>query len=783
MAYDTKQVFVLTFTLKEIRRKLPDDTLLVNVHPVETEGYVGQKIPHTQTAIGIFHNPYEGDKYRCQCRFIESGKYGYYLNFIGLPEMLIPSTTDEMIRFISHNVKGIGDGIAADIIKTVGMDVISKVAENPDVLDDVKGVSKARKETFATWCRQSRDFEKLLIFVQTLRLPAKLAVSIYERFGSSSLMKIQKNPYYIYHTGDISFSRADELAFNNSSCKWTDPRRLICAVMAFVEQSISAGNICIPISEIQNGLNNYLRRNGKFPPEAVGAEKRLAETGFTEKEILDAIETLNRRKMLCCVEADGKTFVYTKDNLNTERSCALLISDRVRRVVRFPASREDVYQFISNSKYDLSKEQEDAVWMALNNPLSILTGGPGTGKTYVMRALLDTIRQFNPSAKVEMMAPTGKAGSRIRELTGAPARTIHSALRITPQKGSSDENKDFMLDADYVIVDEVSMMDEHLLYLFLKRTSGTPNVLFVGDSNQLPSVGAGNVLSELLQLPQVPREELTRIFRQKGGSAIVTNAAKLCSGKKITSRELIYNLPKGDFWFYEAESESAAADIIIQLVTKMHQRGDLPESYLVLSPVHGSADGTDELNRQIQDVVNPAVKDAKVFRVGSSYEIRVGDRVINTKNNEELNVHNGDLGTVTGIYTAEKETEISVLMDNEEEETIFSGKDVLNLALAYCLTVHKAQGSEAETVIMSFSRSHQGMLSSRLIYTAVTRARKNFIGVGSMEAMLIGAAQKEKQTRYSLLSRYCTDQFNGKGDAQTVETKAPVASAYAEENE
>lgn len=755
MAYDMNQVFTMQFTLKKLYKKMPDGAYKVMLSPKKSD-YQGQKLPKSLIAFGKFINPYEGDDYECKTIFRLSDRLGYYLKFVEIPRIIIPGSDKEMIKFISKNVKGLGKKSAEEIVSVLGADVVSKVASEPKYLDSLK-LSLSRKEAFAEWCKTSITLNDLIVKMMILNLPAELAVRIYETFGNSSILKINENPYQLSVFAGLTFTQTDTIAKSIPGICWNDARRLNAAIYSFVLGRSLGGNICIPSSELTKNINRYIERRGVFESSILNKEGKSAETGFSDEEITSSIKNLVSKNQLETIQGPDDSYVYLRKNAEYEKSCVANIVKRIQENLSKSKENRHIPEILEkvSVQFKLDEMQQKAVEMALLNNLSVLTGRPGTGKTYVLQAILLALTIFNPEINIVLAAPTGRAASRMTETTGHDAATLHNVLRIFPGGTAMPGQEGFKLTADYLIIDETSMIDSQMMSLLFSRISESTKLLFIGDPMQLPSVGPGNVLAELLKIREIPRVQLVKVFRQA-----LTDSCILYNANQILNKSTQFQIGR-DFIYIPQKTEQDIADFI-ERDSVLHREAILSGDYIYLSPIHKMIAGVDEINRIVQDSVNSANKNNSAV-ISETCELRLNDRVINTKNNSELEVHNGDLGRVVDIQMTDQISEVEVLFDDKEDTVIFTGSDIQNLTLAYCLTVHKAQGSEAKEIAMIFSESHLLMLSSRLIYTGLTRARDRFYCIGSLEAMQQGVLNQKTENRYSLLS-YLTENKLKKSD-------------------
>lgn len=742
MAYMINEEFDVTFTLKRIYREMPDGSEKVYIAPTESTYSEKKRIPSGLVAYGYFASPYEGDEYTAKAKFRLSEHLGYYLKLTSVPQLKLPATKKELVKYITKNVKGVGKKTTETVVDALGADTIYKIAHSPECLDGLK-ISEPRKEILRQWAGEKIVLHEILAKTQLLNLPPDVAVRLYDHFGGSVMVKIEQNPYVVTEAG-LSFSEADAFAHEYKSLYWDNPERLKAAIISLLWGRSIAGNICYPMEKLMQEVNPYVKRAGVYLITERNKDGKIADYGFTEEQIRGAIEELERDMKIYAARDGKEIFLYLPGNFQNESEVIRGITSRLEK------TEKHIGEITFRDTDRLDDVQKSAVKMAASSSFSIITGGPGTGKTYIEKILYRVLKEKNPGIKIELAAPTGRAAGRMTEATGVKAQTLHSLLHILPGGDSMKGYEDFTLSADYLIIDEASMIDAEMMARILSRVDTSTSILLIGDPHQLPSVAPGNVLAELLKIKKIPRITLSKIYRQgKADSVIINNAQAVLSGN-------VQGLKVGgDFIYMERKNEQSIADTVVALAKKF-QREIMTGEFLILSPVHKSMAGTEELNRAIQEAVNPTKTSGVIV---GDYELKRGDRVICTKNNAALNLHNGDLGSVVQILASEKEAALEVIFDGEEDSVILEKKDFKDLQLAYCLTVHKAQGSEASKIAMAFSPSHQQMLSSRLIYTGLTRAREKFYCIGDARALAQGVQARESEERYSLLAYSVEEQI------------------------
>ena len=637
MAYMINEEFDVTFTLKRIYKDMPDGTEKVYIAPTESNYPENKRIPSGLVAYGYFASPYEGDEYTAKAKFRLSDHLGYYLKLTSVPQLKLPATKKELVKYITKNVTGAGKKTAETVVDALGEDTIYKIAHNPECLDGLK-ISEPRKEILRKWAGEKIVLHEILAKTQLLNLPPEVAVKLYDHFGGSVMVKIEQNPYVVTEAG-LSFSEADAFAHEYKSLYWDNPSRLKAAIMSLLWGRSIAGNICYPIENLIKEVNPYIKRAGVYLITERNQAGKIADYGFTESEVRHAIEELETEMKVYTVRAEKEGFLYLPGNFNNEQEVMHGIKSRLEK------SRGYIGEITFRETDRLDEVQKNAVRMAAESSFSIITGGPGTGKTYIEKILYRVLKEKKPGIKIELAAPTGRAAGRMTEATGIKAQTLHSLLHILPGGEPMKGYEDFILFADYLIIDEASMIDEEMMARILQHVDISTSILLIGDPNQLPSVAPGNVLAELLKIKKIPRITLSKIYRQGKADSIIINNAQAVLNGDIKGLKV-----GGDFIYMERKNEQSIADTAVALAKKF-RREIMTGDFLILSPVHKSMAGTEELNRAIQEAVNPAASSGVIV---GDYELKRGDRVICTKNNTALNLHNGDLGSIVQILTSEK---------------------------------------------------------------------------------------------------------------------------------
>ena len=664
-----------------------------------------------------------------------------------------------------------------------GLKTLEILEKTPMRLVEVPKLGLKRTEMIKKAWEEQKAIKEVMVFLQGQGISTALAVRIYKTYGDDSITIVKNQPYKLAdEVYGIGFKTADKIAASLGIAK-DSPERLKSGLKFVLGEATEEGHVFLPRQELIEKSAELLEAG----PEAVEAalETLQTEQGIeTERlRVLSDLEPVRRERTATLVEEQewerqvhetGVGYEVEVESQPTAPWEAPTPPERIEAVYLTPFRRAEtgisggllrlkttdpkkdrlaqfkavpfdtVFEYLSNKEgLTLNEQQREAVRLALTEKVSVLTGGPGTGKTTSMRALLRVLAV--KKKKVILAAPTGRAAKRLSEATGAEAQTIHRLLQLRPGAKAS-YNRDNPLDADIVIVDEASMLDVLLTNTLVQAIPNGAHLLLVGDVDQLPSVGAGNVLADIVNSGVVPVVRLEHIFRQGAGSAIVTNAHRINQGEfPQTGREI------ADFFFFIEDDTEKCGELVVDLVAERISRKfgfDPIKDIQVLAPMHRTEAGVAALNTRLQEKLNPAT-DRKAERRWGGKLFRVGDKVMQLKNNYDKQVFNGDGGLILGINTEDQLVEVQ-LEDGRLVEYEFGELD--ELTLAYAVSVHKSQGSEYPVVVLPLVMAHYMMLQRNLVYTAVTRARKLVVLVGSKRALGRAIKNNETKERYSGLA-------------------------------
>lgn len=656
----------------------------------------------------------------------------------------LPATIEGLRKYLGSGlIKGIGPVTAERIVKHFGLDTLDVIENDVGRLSQVAGVGPKRIAIIRRGWAEQKQIKEVMLFLQSHGVSTALAVKIYKAYGDGALHVVQREPYRLARDiYGIGFLTADKIA-RALGVKPDDPARIAAGVRHVLSTFSDEGHVFARRADlIREG-------SAMLSVLAQPIEDAMARLEKAEEVFVESVRFAQAKSVRSAQDRDDAVYLmpfYFAEIGVANRLKQIRASEQSRlaefRAVDWKAAFEWV---ASKSKITLTEKQQEAVKTALTSKISILTGGPGTGKTTSVRALIQLLKAKRHTFK--LAAPTGRAAKRLSEATGEPAQTLHRLLEFKPFQGNRFlRDRDNPLDADLIIVDELSMMDLLLMNALLKAIDLWSHVLFIGDPDQLPSVGAGNVLKDLIASKFVPVIALDVIFRQSEESLIVANAHRINRGQM----PLFSKGAKDFFLFAESEPEQAAARVIELVKWRIPRKFgfDAVEDIQVLAPMHRGVVGVGELNRALHDALNPPEEGKREWRHGSRV-FRIGDKVLQTRNNYDKQVFNGDLGRVEEIDAEDQR--VVVNFDGERVEYEFAELD--ELVHAFAMSVHKSQGSEYRAVVIPLLTQHYMMLQRNLLYTAVTRARELVVLVGTPKAIGIAVRNDKVAQRNSRLAQ------------------------------
>ena len=683
----------------------------------------------------------EGQDYTFWGTLVQHPKYGEQLK-VTRYERAKPSSKGLVKYFASDHFKGIGVKTAQKIVDLYGDNTIDQILADPGRLVTINGLSSANREAFVSKLRQNYGTEMLLSKLAEYGIPNKLALQIQDTYKEETLEIVQKYPYQLVEEiQGIGFKIADQLA-QQLGIESDAPERFRAGLVhTLFSQSMETGDTYIEARDLLSHTIDLLEnaRQVELDPALVADE--LAH--LIEEDKIQNVET----------KIFENSLYFAEEGI---RSNLIRILEKGKQET-FDAPKLD--SIIEQVEQDLGicydHIQKKAICDAINHKVFILTGGPGTGKTTVINGIIATyaaLHKLDLAKKQELpillAAPTGRAARRMNELTGLPSATIHRHLGMTGDDDTS--HLDDYLDADFIIVDEFSMVDTWLANQLLSNISSNSKILIVGDADQLPSVSPGQVLADLLKIRLLPQTKLTKIYRQGEDSTIVTLASQIQQG--ILPAD--FTEKKADRSYFEATSEYIP-DMIKKIVAAAIRSGIPAQDVQVLAPMYRGPAGIDQINQLMQDLINPSEKDQLVFEAPDC-QYRQGDKVIHLVNDAESNVFNGDLGYITdllpGKYTDSKQDELTINFDGNE--IVYQRSEWYKIRLAYAMSIHKSQGSEFPVVILPITKSSHRMLQRNLIYTAITRAKSKLILLGEKAAFDYAAKNTGTARKTYLVERF-----------------------------
>lgn len=639
-----------------------------------------------------------------------------------------PTEISGIEKFLASGaINGIGPAMAKKIVAEFGEKTLEVIAKSPNELLKIPGIGKKTAEKISTSYLEQSELTEIMVWLENHGISNTYAGKIFAKYGSFAIDIMEKDIYRLFQDIEgIGFLTADKLAFN-LGIQREDNRRIISGIDYALMQLCNNGHCCIPEMALVDKTAKILQVNNQIIFTIL---KERIDNGSLNTEVVG-----------------GETLIYPPYLYYAEKKVAMRLLQLQQATE--PLSEDNLSLFIKvwekDNQIQLAQKQKEAIKACLHHGVLVLTGGPGTGKTTVIKGILSILKA--QGLKIRLAAPTGRAAKRLSETTGQKALTIHRLLEANNlaqddnlQLGFSKDIND-QLDADVIILDEVSMVDIVLMHHFLNAVPDGCRIILVGDTDQLPAVGPGSVLKDIIRSQKIPAIRLDEIFRQAQTSMIIQNAHIINAGRLPDIRKQY-----SDFVFYELNDDTSITQKILDLCTKdlPHEGFDVLKDVQVLSPMHRFLCGVENLNLMLQEQLNPKKNQDELKY--SSQTFRVGDKVMHIRNNYQKNVFNGDIGFIQDINN-EKLT-----VDYFDHIVTYEKNELNELTLAYASSVHKSQGSEYKVVIIPLSTSHYIMLQRNLLYTAITRAKQKVIIIGSKKALMTAIQSNRTQKRYTLLA-------------------------------
>ncbi|MBD8113487.1 MULTISPECIES: ATP-dependent RecD-like DNA helicase [Priestia] len=705
------------------------------------------EIEDKETVVtGYFPKLNEDEVYTFYGDFKEHPKFGLQFHVEQFKKEL-PQSRQGVVQYLSSDLfHGIGKKTAENIVDTLGERAIFRILQNESVLKEVPRLSADKAEALVTQLREHQGLEEVMVKLTDLGFGPQLSMKIFQAYKQEALEIVQNNPYQLVEDiQGIGFSRADELG-KRLGMATNHPDRLRAGILYVIEQECNQmGHVYVTADQLYGKTAELLRKS---------RHENLSEMDLTRE-----VDALKADKKL--IIQDGK--IYFPPLFYAEKGLVKAIQKIMAQTQyeeQFPESEFLLALGELEERLDVqyAPSQRKGIQTALMSPMLLLTGGPGTGKTTVIKGIVELYAELhgcslNPgdykkdeAFPVLLVAPTGRAAKRMSEATGLPAVTIHRLLKWNGQEGF-DHNEENPIDGKLLIVDEVSMVDLWLAHQLFKSLPANLQVILVGDEDQLPSVGPGQVLKDLLSSEVVPTVRLTDVYRQAEGSSIIDLAHEIKKGKlpEDLSRQ------QGDRSFIRCQGQHIT-NVVQQVCGNALKKGYTAKDIQVLAPMYKGPAGIDKLNEVLQELFNPASEQRRELKHGD-ITYRVGDKVLQLVNQPDSNVFNGDMGEIVSVFFAKENTEKQdmLVISYEGNEVTYTKQDFNQITHAYCCSIHKSQGSEFPIVVLPIVKSYYRMLRRNLLYTAVTRSKQFLILCGEDEAFQLGVSRNEDSVRQTNL--------------------------------
>ena len=692
-------------------------------------------IDKTITFTGTFNSVKYKTNYILNGEFISHIKYGKQFQ-VDTYEEIMPTDEDELVDFLSSSIFPIGEKTAQRIVDKYGKDTIDRIVKDPDCLEDIPRLSSAKAAIIREKVLEYQSNSKVILELNKLGFSTKESISIMKKYGNNTNSIIDDNIYDVINDDDLTFLMVDRIALGNGYEK-NDERRLLALTIYLIKEiTFRLGDTYLYFNELYNEIIKYV--------------------GNIDEETFEYI-LLKLNKLDKIVIKDDR--YYLKELYDAE----MYISDRIYRLNelkrrKLPHLENLINQLELVNEITYDESQKDAIKKAINNNLTIITGGPGTGKTTIIKCIVKLLLEINglKEDKLALLAPTGRAARKLMEVTGIPAYTIHKYLKWDKDRNEFEVNEYSPNKEDYIIVDEASMIDTILMESLLKGIKLNAKIILVGDYYQLPSVSQGQVLKDLIDSNCLDVVRLNCLYRQTEDSYIVTLANEI-KDKEINEDFML----KYDDYNFITCSNDFILEGVKDIVTKALEKGYDKNDIQVLAPIYKSINGIDNLNKVLQEIMNPKSK-YKNEIVSGDITYREGDKILQLVNDSDNSISNGDLGYIETIINEEKSTtkKNEIIVNFFGNRVIYTPKDFKNITHGYAISVHKSQGGEFKMVIMPMSSSYKRMLYNKLLYTGITRAKEKLILIGEPNVFMYGIKNDYVENRKTGLRELIENKYN-----------------------